>query len=61
MAWGRGGFVGINAEIHRHNKALEQAAEILAHEHGIRHKPGERKDLCQLCKSLPASDDNKNK
>lgn len=34
-----------------HYKTLEQAARILETEHGTRHRPGERTDLCPKCKA----------
>lgn len=49
MGWGKGWEVGINREIWKQKKAVERAAEILKEEHGQRHQPGTRKDLCPLC------------
>jgi hypothetical protein len=51
--WGRGWEVGINAEIHKQQKATARAAAILARECGmpgtLGHKLGERADLCPKC------------
>lgn len=34
-----------------HRKTLEQAALILEAEHGTKHQPGTRTDLCPKCKA----------
>ena len=47
--WGRGWEVGVRKAIWQHEKAREQAALILADEHGTRHEPGTRTDLCPKC------------
>jgi hypothetical protein len=49
MGWGRGWEVGLNREMWAQRRAYEQAAEILAKEHGDKHQPGERTDLCPIC------------
>jgi hypothetical protein len=67
-AWGRGWQVGINKAIDQHERALSQAAEILAEECGtlrtrviggqevtFGHKLGDRPDLCPKCKRAATS------
>jgi hypothetical protein len=49
MSWGKGWEVGLNREAWAQRKALDQAARILATEHGERHQPGDRIDLCPVC------------
>lgn len=49
MRWGKGWQVGTNKAIYLHERAMGQAAAILANEHGIRHSAGERADFCPLC------------
>ena len=51
MSWGRGGQVGVNKAIYAHERALRQAAVILELECGLRHKLGERVDLCPRCQA----------
>lgn len=46
--WGKGGFVGINRAIARHEAVIKQAEKILIEEHGKRHADGEH-ELCPLC------------
>ena len=48
MNWGKGGMVGVNKAIHRHEQAMRQAEAILSQEHGLRHKPGKH-GLCPKC------------
>ena len=50
--WGRGGMVGVGKARHEHERTEQRAAEILREEHGVRHQPGERADLCPLCSQL---------
>jgi hypothetical protein len=51
MGWGKGGLVGVRRAVWEHDKSTEQAARILADEHGVRHEPGSRKDLCPKCQA----------
>ena len=47
--WGRGGMVGVHKALWQHGQALARAAVILQEEHGKRHDPGTRCDLCPTC------------
>jgi hypothetical protein len=51
MARNRGQFGTVERSITDHFKTLLLASEILAAEHGTRHQPGERADLCPKCKA----------
>jgi hypothetical protein len=42
-------MVGVRKAIWQHGQALARAAVILQEEHGKRHAPGERCDLCPTC------------
>jgi hypothetical protein len=39
----------INAALYAHEQAQRVAADILTAEHGDRHQPGERADMCRHC------------
>jgi hypothetical protein len=47
----RGQFGTATRAITDHYKTYERAAQILEAEHGDRHRPGERPDLCPKCKA----------
>jgi hypothetical protein len=49
MSWGKGWEVDLNRARWAHDRAQRIAAEILAAEHGVNHKDGERIDLCWKC------------
>lgn len=49
MNWGKGWALGVNKEIWRQGKVELLASEILASEHGTKHEPGSRRDLCPKC------------
>jgi len=51
MARSRGSFGTASRAVIDHFKTLDAAARILETEHGTRHKPGERPDLCPKCKT----------
>ena len=51
MSWEKGWEVGIRKAIWQHSRTLELAADILAQEHGIKHEPGSRGDLCPKCRA----------
>lgn len=51
MNWGRGWEVGVRKAMYQQDRAREIAAEILATEHGVKHEPGTRPDLCPKCQS----------
>ncbi|MDP3937094.1 MAG: hypothetical protein Q8R92_03055 [Deltaproteobacteria bacterium] len=48
-SWGRGGMVGVRKAIYTHERTLRLASVILADEHGDKHAPGTRRDLCPKC------------
>jgi hypothetical protein len=50
-SWGRGWEVGVRKALWAHEKAMQQAAEILAQEHGTAHIAGSRTDLCWKCQA----------
>jgi hypothetical protein len=49
MTRNRGHFGTASRAVTDHYRTLEQAALILEGEHGKRHQPGERPDLCPKC------------
>lgn len=49
--WGRGWEVGVRKAIHSHEEVEKFAAVILEAEHGTRHAPGSRRDLCPKCQN----------
>ena len=51
MSWGKGWEVGVRKAMWEQLKAREQAAEILAREHGWQHVSGSRTDLCWKCQA----------
>lgn len=51
MSWGKGWEVGVRKAISAHERAMAQAAEILASEHGTVHELGARPDLCWKCQA----------
>lgn len=52
--WGRGGMVGVQKLIWQHGQDQARAAVILQEEHGKRHEPGTRCDLCPTCQQEKA-------
>lgn len=52
MSWGRGWEVGLRKAIWEQERARQQAAEILAAEHGTAHVAGSRPDLCPKCQTF---------
>ena len=52
MKWGRGWEVGVRKAAYEHAVAQEKAAQLLKAECGVRHKLGERRDLCPVCIDL---------
>ena len=51
----RGQFGTIDRALTDHFKTKLLASEILAREHGIRHEPGTRADLCPHCQKQRAA------
>jgi hypothetical protein len=53
VARSRGSFGTATRSIIDHERTLRHAAVILEGEHGSRHLPGDRRDLCPKCKAVP--------
>lgn len=57
MSWGKGWEVGVRKAIWEQDRVSRQAAGILAAEHGTKHQPGERPDLCPKCRASGAPEE----
>ncbi len=49
--WGKGWEVGVQKALSAQKRVRAKARAILAEEHGTRHVPGSRTDLCPKCQT----------